>query len=120
MDLPDTVPSHDRGSLVDLGMEGDVPVSLNRDWVSADLRITTGFVEPRPIVWKREAERYDPDRVGCQIESFDELPSEAKEGWQKRQFFDTRAFGKSAAGHDFPDALTEEEKRAVLEYLKTL
>ena len=38
--------ARDRSSLVDLGMVGDVPVLLNRAWVSADLRITTGFVEP--------------------------------------------------------------------------
>ena len=25
---------------------GDVPVWLNREWVDADVRITTGFVEP--------------------------------------------------------------------------
>ena len=36
----------DRGSLVDLGMVGYVPVLLDREWVAADLRITTGFVEP--------------------------------------------------------------------------
>ena len=36
----------DRSSLVDLGMVGDVPVLLNRNWLEADLRITTGFVEP--------------------------------------------------------------------------
>jgi nickel-dependent lactate racemase len=33
-------------SLVDLGMVGDVPVLLNREWVGADVRLTTGFVEP--------------------------------------------------------------------------
>ena len=38
--------ARDDASLVDLGMVGDVPVSLNREWVAADLRITTGFVEP--------------------------------------------------------------------------
>jgi nickel-dependent lactate racemase len=38
--------ARDRASLVDLGMVGDVPVFLNREWVDADLRITTGFVEP--------------------------------------------------------------------------
>ena len=29
-----------------MGMVGDVPVFLDREWVAADLRITTGFVEP--------------------------------------------------------------------------
>jgi nickel-dependent lactate racemase len=37
----------DRDHLVDFGVVGDqVPASLNRTWVEADLRITTGFVEP--------------------------------------------------------------------------
>jgi len=39
--------ARDRSSLVDLGRFGDdVPVLLNREWVEADVRITTGFVEP--------------------------------------------------------------------------
>ncbi len=38
--------ARDRSALVDLGMFHDVPVHLNRAWVEADVRITTGFVEP--------------------------------------------------------------------------
>jgi lactate racemase len=39
--------ARDASSLVHLGTHGDgVPVWLNRHWVEADLRITTGFVEP--------------------------------------------------------------------------
>lgn len=39
--------ARDRGSLSWLGRHGDgVPVWLNRAWVEADVRITTGFVEP--------------------------------------------------------------------------
>jgi nickel-dependent lactate racemase len=38
--------ARDASSLDDLGMVGDVPVSLAREWVEADVRITTGFVEP--------------------------------------------------------------------------
>jgi lactate racemase len=41
--------ARDEGSLAWMGMlgvAGDVPVWLNRDWAGADLRITTGFVEP--------------------------------------------------------------------------
>jgi nickel-dependent lactate racemase len=38
--------ARDPASLVDLGIVGDVPVLLAREWVEADLRITTGFVEP--------------------------------------------------------------------------
>ena len=39
--------ARDDSSLVWLGRHGrDVPVFLNRHWVQADVRITTGFVEP--------------------------------------------------------------------------
>jgi len=72
------------------------------------------------VVWRRLGDAYDDQRVGPRIETFDELPSDVTEGWQRREYFGTRAFGKSAAGHDFPNALSEDEKRAVLEYLKTL
>ncbi len=39
--------ARDESSLVDLGMSGErVPTRLCRHWLEADLRITTGFVEP--------------------------------------------------------------------------
>lgn len=38
--------ARDDSGQVDMGMVGDVPVFLDRQWVAADLRITTGFVEP--------------------------------------------------------------------------
>jgi nickel-dependent lactate racemase len=39
--------ARDRDSLVFLGIYGnDVPVWINRRWLEADVRITTGFVEP--------------------------------------------------------------------------
>jgi mono/diheme cytochrome c family protein len=74
----------------------------------------------RPIVWKRQGDAFDERRVGPHVECFDSLPPAATAPWQLREYFDTRAFGKSAAGHTFPDVLTADEKEAVLEYLKTL
>jgi hypothetical protein len=75
----------------------------------------------RPAIWKRVGKEFDSARVGPLIEECKEIPTgallDAREG---RLYFDTRKFGKSAAGHNFPDALSEEEKTAVLEYLKTL
>jgi lactate racemase len=39
--------SRDEGSLTWMGRHGaDVPVWLNSEWVAADVRVTTGFVEP--------------------------------------------------------------------------
>jgi hypothetical protein len=74
----------------------------------------------RPVVWKRTNAGYDEKRVGPHVETYDRLPTEITAGWQKREYFNTRSFGKSAAGHEFPNQLTAAEKLAVLEYLKTL
>jgi mono/diheme cytochrome c family protein len=76
--------------------------------------------QARPVVWHRIGNDFDQERVGPAIETLEKLPADVTAGWQKREYFDTRAFGKSSVGHTFPDTLTEAEKRAVLEYLKTL
>lgn len=78
----------------------------------------------RPRVWKRSATGYDRERVGLEVEEFVEVPRPVEPARlapaERRRFFDTSRRGKSAAGHDFPDSLTEAEKAAVLEYLKTI
>lgn len=74
----------------------------------------------RPAIWQRKPGEFDQERVGPAFETFEQFPAAASAGWQKREIFDTRAFGKSAKGHNFPDELSADEKRAVLEYLKTL
>ena len=74
----------------------------------------------RPAIWKRTDDGYDQKRVGLEVETFAAIPADVKSGWERRTFFDTRGFGKDASGHEFPDVLTEDEKQAVLEYLKTL
>lgn len=63
---------------------------------------------------------YDAQRGGLPVKSFDQMPTEILTAAKKHRFFDTRNFGKSAAGHDFPNVLTEPDRAAVLEYLKTL
>ena len=40
--------------------------------------------------------------------------------YEQRRFYNHDDFGKRTDGHDYPSALSEEEHRAVLEYLKTL
>jgi mono/diheme cytochrome c family protein len=76
--------------------------------------------DARPVVWKRSATGYNRDRVGLEVEEFADMPAAKLLPAERRRHFDTRKPGKSAAGHDFPDALSEDEKTAVLEYLKTL
>jgi mono/diheme cytochrome c family protein len=74
----------------------------------------------RPQVWRRSASGYDRGRVGLEVEELDGLPAGRLTSAERRRHFDTSKPGKGAGGHDFPDALDEEEKTAVLEYLKTL
>ena len=76
--------------------------------------------DARPVVWLRSEDGYDQSRVGLEVTTFDELPASASDSAERRRYFDTRLSSKSAAGHDFPDALAEDEKQAVIEYLKTL
>lgn len=73
----------------------------------------------RPVVWERTSDEFDQSRVGLSVREVDEVPPDAPPR-ELRRLFDTRRFGKSATGHLFPDRLTDDEKRAVLEYLKTL
>ena len=76
--------------------------------------------ENRPVVWKRTEDGYDQQRVGLEIETLDRVPTTVKYPAHLRRYFDTKLPGKSAAGHTFPNVLSEEQKQAVLEYLKTL
>lgn len=76
--------------------------------------------DQRPVVWKRTEDGYDHTRLGLEVQTFEGLPTDVKHPAHRRRFFDTRMPGKSAAGHDYPAALTEEERRSLLEYLKTL
>ncbi len=76
--------------------------------------------EARPVAWRRRSSTgYDVERVGLDVETRDVVPA-GLSGHERRTWFDTTKPGKSAAGHRFPDALSEDERRAVLEYLKTL
>lgn len=75
--------------------------------------------EQRPTLWRRTALEMDTQRVGLQVEELAELPP-GLSNRARRQYFDTRAAGKSQAGHDFPSELTEPQRTAILEFLKTL
>lgn len=73
----------------------------------------------RPPAWRRSAHGYDDQRVGLLVEERAAVP-DLSYADQRRRWFDTTYPGKSAAGHDFPAQLDERERRALLEYLKTL
>ena len=79
------------------------------------------YPKDRPKVWRRKSEDgYNQQRVGLDIEELKQMPKSVNERSKVREYFNTTKFGKSAAGHTFPEQLNHFERRAVLEYLKTL
>ena len=76
--------------------------------------------DARPVVWKRTEDGYDQDKVGLEVETFDSVPRSAKVAAHRRRYFDAKLPGKSNSGHTFPNVLDEDDKRTLLEYLKTL
>ncbi|MFO0014061.1 MAG: cytochrome c [Planctomycetota bacterium] len=108
-------------------VDGYVAPPLNGLWASAPY-FHNGSVptlwhvlhpEERPAVWRRRAIAMDETKIGLVVEELDAVPAKLSAS-DKRWYFDTRAKGKSASGHDYPNALTEDEKESLLEYLKTL
>lgn len=75
--------------------------------------------DQRPKIWRWTSKAYDHHRMGISVEALNAVPK-GLSPIDRREVFDTSRFGKSAAGHDFPAALDEEEKEDLLEYLKTL
>jgi mono/diheme cytochrome c family protein len=63
---------------------------------------------------------YDPVQVGWKITLLREPPSEKLPAIERRKVYDTTKPGRSNAGHTYGDELTDEERWAVIEYLKTL
>src|SRR5262249_21375794 len=75
----------------------------------------------RPRIWLRTEDGYDQEKVGFDIKELSSLPASALGSRkERRRYFDTTQEGKSAAGHRFQDKLNEDEKHALLEYLKTI
>ena len=78
----------------------------------------------RPKIFMRSyrtgREDYDARRVGWKITALDKPPSADMPGFERRKIYDTTVPGRSNAGHTFGDQLTDGERRAVIEYVKTL
>ena len=75
----------------------------------------------RPALWRRlgsDPEHFDPDRVGWRFDT----PAEPGDPLtvEGRRTYDTTREGLSNAGHTYGADLTEAERAALLEYLKTL
>ncbi len=69
--------------------------------------------------FKTEEADYDKDRVGWKyVES--KVPGKTVNDFEKRKVYDTNMRGRNNSGHTYGDALTDQERKALIEYLKTL
>ncbi len=82
--------------------------------------------DARPTTFEVGGHRLDYDRMGIALEGDEDSGCQTHlrfpDGWTPRSIssiYDTRLPGRSNAGHEFPfDAMSEAQKRAVIEYLK--
>ena len=78
----------------------------------------------RPKIYTRsfhtdEAD-YDKVKLGWKVKVLDGPPDEKLPPIERRKVYDTTQPGRGNGGHTFGDKLTDEERKAVIEYLKTL
>jgi hypothetical protein len=77
--------------------------------------------DARPAIWRRTDAGYDQKKLGLEITAYDSLPADAKSAEQKRQYYQTSLHGLGNQGHRYPpQGLSDQDKRALIEYLKTL
>lgn len=79
----------------------------------------------RPKVFARsfrtDLDAYDARKLGWKIEVPRDKPDAGKlSPIEQRKIYDTTQIGRGNGGHTFGDKLSEEERAAVIEYLKTL
>lgn len=78
----------------------------------------------RPKVFTRsyrtDEEAYDPVRLGWKVQVLEAGPDTGLTAIERRKVYDTTQPGRGNGGHTFGDKLTDEERSAVIEYLKTL
>ena len=76
----------------------------------------------RPKVWKRidyDSTNFDEERIGWPYVELAYGQAEAPEA-ERKHIYDTTYWSQANEGHTFGDALTVAERRALLEYMKTL
>jgi hypothetical protein len=67
-----------------------------------------------------EKEDYDAEKLGLKITVLDKPADSTLPTIERRKVYDTTQPGRGNGGHTFGDTLRDEERMAVIEYLKTL
>lgn len=67
-----------------------------------------------------DRDTYDTERIGWHHTSVTVGESSALASDDQKRVYDTQRYGHSNSGHHFGDALSDTERKAVIEYLKTL
>ena len=70
--------------------------------------------------YRTDREAYDPTKLGWKIQALEQPAEGTLSPYLRRRIYDTSLPGRSNSGHTFGDDLTESERMAVIEYLKTL
>jgi mono/diheme cytochrome c family protein len=78
--------------------------------------------QARPAFWRRtfNSRDYDQDAVGWQHEVLDAGQDSVRPSRDRKYVYDTSFEGYSNTGHPFGDGLSDADRAAVIEYLKTL
>src|SRR5690606_6520779 len=76
----------------------------------------------RPRYWQRslDSRDYDQDALGWEHQTLEHGKEAARTPEESKRIYDTTLYGYSSAGHTFGDDLTNADRRALLNYLKTL
>jgi hypothetical protein len=67
-----------------------------------------------------DRDAYDPNKLGWKVQLLEQPTENTLSAYERRRIYDTSLPGRSNRGHPFGDDLTEAERMAVIEYLKTL
>jgi mono/diheme cytochrome c family protein len=78
----------------------------------------------RPVLFTRSFKTgevdYDKERVGWKVTELGSRPGPNVPGIERRKVYDTTLSGRSNRGHTYGDDLSDADRWAVIEYLKTL
>jgi mono/diheme cytochrome c family protein len=78
----------------------------------------------RPKIFTRsfrtDADAYDPVKLGWKVQVLEQAPDPKLPAYERRKVYDTTQPGRGNSGHTFGDHFNDAERRAVIEYLKTL